>query len=144
MTRYGRDGRRGYQGGTRAGGRLSRGIPYLRDGRSAYFVQQNRGKKSLCVDREKPEGHAIVAVLVGRVDVVVENYSPGVIDRLGSITTRSARSIHESSCARFQPSGRADRSRPSQATTSSRRPTPQSLHDWRSERAAVSSEARCG
>ena len=36
-------------------GDLSRGFPYLRDGRSAYYVQQNRGKKSLCVDVKKPE-----------------------------------------------------------------------------------------
>ena len=31
-------------------GELSRGLPYLRNGRSAYFIQQNRGKKSLCID----------------------------------------------------------------------------------------------
>ena len=64
-------------------GDFSRGFPYLREGRSAYYIQQNRGKKSLCVDVKKPEGHAIVAELVGKVDVVVENYAPGVIKRMG-------------------------------------------------------------
>ena len=64
-------------------GDFSRGFPYLRDGRSAYYIQQNRGKKSLCVDVKKPEGHAIVAELVAKVDVVVENYAPGVIKRMG-------------------------------------------------------------
>jgi crotonobetainyl-CoA:carnitine CoA-transferase CaiB-like acyl-CoA transferase len=64
-------------------GDFSRGFPYLRDGRSAYYIQQNRGKKSLCIDVKKPEGHAIVEELVKKVDVVVENYAPGVIMRMG-------------------------------------------------------------
>jgi len=51
--------------------------------RSAYYIQQNRGKKSLCLGVRKPEGHAIVEELIGKVDVVVENYAPGVIKRMG-------------------------------------------------------------
>jgi hypothetical protein len=35
-------------------GDISRGVPYLRDGRSAYYVQQNRGKKSLCLELKNP------------------------------------------------------------------------------------------
>jgi len=35
-------------------GDFSRSFPFLKDGRSAYFVQQNRGKKSLCLDPKKP------------------------------------------------------------------------------------------
>lgn len=65
------------------GGDHSRHLPFQRDGRSGYFVQQNRGKKSLCVDLRKPEGAAIVRELVPKVDVVVENFAPGVIGRLG-------------------------------------------------------------
>src|SRR5258708_40293051 len=53
------------------GGDRSRGLPYLRDGRSGYFVQQNRGKKSVCVDLKKPAGHALVRELVAAVDVMV-------------------------------------------------------------------------
>lgn len=65
------------------GGDFSRGFPFLRDGRSGYYIQQNRGKKSLCVDVKQPAGHAIIEALAGKVDVVVENYAPGVIKRMG-------------------------------------------------------------
>ena len=41
-------------------GDISRGVPYLRDGRSAYYVQQNRGKKSLCLDLKNPAAAAII------------------------------------------------------------------------------------
>jgi crotonobetainyl-CoA:carnitine CoA-transferase CaiB-like acyl-CoA transferase len=64
-------------------GDFSRGFPYLRDGRSAYYIQQNRGKKSLCVDAKKAEGRQVIAELVKKVDVMVENYAPGVIKRMG-------------------------------------------------------------
>jgi crotonobetainyl-CoA:carnitine CoA-transferase CaiB-like acyl-CoA transferase len=65
------------------GGDRSRRLPYLRDGRSGYFVQQNRGKKSVCVDLNDPRGFAIVRALVAAVDVMVENFAPGVIARHG-------------------------------------------------------------
>jgi crotonobetainyl-CoA:carnitine CoA-transferase CaiB-like acyl-CoA transferase len=65
------------------GGDRSRYLPYLHDGRSGYFVQQNRGKKSLCVDLKNPVGYAIVRDLVTAVDVMVENFAPGVITRNG-------------------------------------------------------------
>src|SRR5262249_44493466 len=45
--------------------------------------QQNRGKKSLCLDVRHPKGVAILRELVKQVDVIVENYSPGVIARMG-------------------------------------------------------------
>jgi len=64
-------------------GDISRGVPYLRDGRSAYYVQQNRGKKSLCLDLKHPAANAIIKELIPKVDVLVENYAPGVIGRLG-------------------------------------------------------------
>ena len=57
--------------------------PVVRDGRSGYFVQHNRGKKDLCLDAKTPEGLAILKGLVKKVDVLVENYAPGVIGRLG-------------------------------------------------------------
>jgi crotonobetainyl-CoA:carnitine CoA-transferase CaiB-like acyl-CoA transferase len=65
------------------GGDRSRHLPYLRDGRSGYFVQQNRGKKSVCIDLKNPVGYAIVRELVSAVDVMVENLAPGVIARHG-------------------------------------------------------------
>jgi CoA:oxalate CoA-transferase len=58
-------------------------IPYVRDGRSAYYVQQNRGKKSLCVDLKTPEGLALIKELIPKVDIAVENFTPGVIARIG-------------------------------------------------------------
>ncbi len=61
----------------------SRLLPFVKQGRSAYFVQQNRGKKSLCLDFDKPESIAILRALVPTVDVVVENYGPGVMEKLG-------------------------------------------------------------
>jgi CoA:oxalate CoA-transferase len=64
-------------------GDLCRNFPYIKDGRSAYFVQQNRGKMSLCIDVKSPEGSAIVRKLIPQVDVLVQNYAPGVIGRMG-------------------------------------------------------------
>ena len=58
------------------------GVP-RRNKRAGGFVQQNRGKRSLCVDLRRPEGIALVKALVPHVDVVVENYSAGVMDRRG-------------------------------------------------------------
>ena len=65
------------------GGDPSRLLPLVVDGRSGYFVQQNRGKQSLCVDLRTPEGIAIVKALVAKVDVVVENFGPGVMEKRG-------------------------------------------------------------
>jgi crotonobetainyl-CoA:carnitine CoA-transferase CaiB-like acyl-CoA transferase len=64
-------------------GDISRAVPFIRDGRSGYFVQQNRGKKSLCVNPRKPAGLALLKELVPKVDVLVENYSPETIAHLG-------------------------------------------------------------
>ena len=61
----------------------ARGFDYIRDGRSAFFVQQNRGKESLCVDLRKPEGVELVKQIVPKIDVVVENFAPGVIGNMG-------------------------------------------------------------
>lgn len=54
-----------------------------RGGRSGLFIQQNRGKRSLCVDMRSPEAIALLKDLVGKVDVVVENSTPGVMGRKG-------------------------------------------------------------
>jgi len=65
------------------GGDFSHNFPFIKDGRSGYYVQQNRGKKSLCIDVKNPKGLAIIKELLPKVDVVVQNYAPGVIDRMG-------------------------------------------------------------
>lgn len=64
-------------------GDLSRALPFLKDGRSAYLIQQNRGKKSLCIDAKHAKGREIIKSLIPKVDVVTENFSPGTIARLG-------------------------------------------------------------
>jgi crotonobetainyl-CoA:carnitine CoA-transferase CaiB-like acyl-CoA transferase len=63
------------------GGDPSRLLPFVKNGRSAYFIQQNRGKKSLCLDFSKPETIDLLHGLAAKVDVVVENYGPGVLER---------------------------------------------------------------
>jgi CoA:oxalate CoA-transferase len=55
----------------------------LRDGHSTYFGQLNAGKRSLALDLKSPEAIKLVHRLVAETDVVVENFRPGVMDRLG-------------------------------------------------------------
>jgi crotonobetainyl-CoA:carnitine CoA-transferase CaiB-like acyl-CoA transferase len=64
-------------------GDRSREFDYVRDQRSAFFIQQNRGKKSICVDLRRREGVELIKQLVPNVDVVVENFAPGVISKMG-------------------------------------------------------------
>ena len=61
----------------------TRAFPPHRDGESHYFLSVNRGKKSLVVDLKTPAGVALVKDLAGQCDILVENYRPGVMDRLG-------------------------------------------------------------
>ena len=61
----------------------SRKLPNFKDGRSAYFIQHNLGKKSLCLDISKPEARELLLKLVEKADVIVENFSPGIIGRFG-------------------------------------------------------------
>jgi len=49
--------------------------------RSGLHIQQNRGKRSVCLDMFTSEGQQIIRDLAGHVDIVVENFSPGVLDR---------------------------------------------------------------
>lgn len=51
--------------------------------RSLFFVQHNRGKKSVCINLRDPRGMALIAELVQHVDVVVENFKPGVMADMG-------------------------------------------------------------
>ena len=65
------------------GGDPSRLLPVGRNGRSGYYVQQNRGKRAICVNFDRPESWALLADLSRRVDIVVENFGPGVLERRG-------------------------------------------------------------
>ncbi len=48
-----------------------------------YFVAANRGKRSITLDLQTPEGQDIVRKLAAESDVVLENYKVGTLDRLG-------------------------------------------------------------
>ena len=52
-------------------------------GQSAYFVQYNSGKKSLCMDLRKDTGKEILGELVKISDVFVQNFRPGTIEKMG-------------------------------------------------------------
>ncbi len=57
--------------------------PPFQGGESAYFLSINRNKKSVTVNLKAPEGRKIVLDLAARSDVFLENFAPGVADRLG-------------------------------------------------------------
>src|SRR6202008_3855244 len=50
---------------------------------SALFVSSNRGKRSLALDLKRPEAAKIMRKLIGRSDVLVQNFRPGTMERLG-------------------------------------------------------------
>jgi crotonobetainyl-CoA:carnitine CoA-transferase CaiB-like acyl-CoA transferase len=53
------------------------------DGISAFYLAANRNKRSLAVDLKHSEGKELILRLLERADVVMENFRPGVMDRLG-------------------------------------------------------------
>jgi crotonobetainyl-CoA:carnitine CoA-transferase CaiB-like acyl-CoA transferase len=53
------------------------------NGMSAAFAAINRGKRGIAVDLQRPEGSKLVFELARRADVIVENFLPGVADKLG-------------------------------------------------------------
>lgn len=59
----------------------ARGIPVTRNRRSAYYIQHNRGKQSLCVDYSKPDTIPLLHELIKTADIVVENYGPDVMKK---------------------------------------------------------------
>ena len=65
------------------GGELARLLPMHREGRSAYFIQHNVGKKNMAMNLATPEAQAICRDLIRQADVVVENFSPGVMKQHG-------------------------------------------------------------
>lgn len=64
-------------------GDFARGMFLVADNLGAMFQYTCAGKKSLCVDFKKPAGVKVAKELAARVDVVVENFAPGVMKKLG-------------------------------------------------------------
>jgi len=56
--------------------------PFL-EGKSAYFMSINRGKESIALDLKKPEDKRIFETLLEKADVLVENFRPGTMEKLG-------------------------------------------------------------
>ena len=61
----------------------TRAFPPTRDGESHYFMSVNRNKRSIAVDLRDPRGRDVILDLAQVVDVIVENFRPGVMERLG-------------------------------------------------------------
>lgn len=55
----------------------------FKNGASGYFIMLNRGKKGITMDFRKPQAVEIFKEMVKTADVVVENFKPGVMDKLG-------------------------------------------------------------
>lgn len=55
----------------------------IRDGLSWYFANYNRNKKSITLDLYSEEGKAVLRRLIAECDVIVENYRPGVMQKMG-------------------------------------------------------------
>lgn len=64
-------------------GDIQRHVGSRRNGYSGFFHVLNRGKRSLAVDLGTAEGVDIVRRLARQADVVIQNFRPGVVDRLG-------------------------------------------------------------
>lgn len=56
------------------------------DPQSTYFMSCNRNKESISLDLKSGDGQAVLRGLLERADVVIENFRPGVMDRLGFST----------------------------------------------------------
>jgi len=64
-------------------GDVVRQRPPQRGGISTYYAAMNCGKRSVVLDLQTPEGRALARSLAAKADVVVENFRPGVMKRLG-------------------------------------------------------------
>jgi crotonobetainyl-CoA:carnitine CoA-transferase CaiB-like acyl-CoA transferase len=66
------------------------GPPFV-EGESTYFLSANRNKESVTADLKSAEGKEFLTKLVRKADVLIENFRPGVLDRLGF----STEALHE-------------------------------------------------
>jgi crotonobetainyl-CoA:carnitine CoA-transferase CaiB-like acyl-CoA transferase len=64
-------------------GDFARGYDTTVHGQASYFVWLNRGKQSIELDVKSADGRAVLAALVARADVLVQNLAPGAAERLG-------------------------------------------------------------
>ena len=57
--------------------------PPFQEGESAYFLSVNRNKESVTLNLKHPDGRRVLDTLIARADVLVENFRPGTLDRMG-------------------------------------------------------------
>jgi itaconate CoA-transferase len=67
----------------RAEGDFARHYDRHVEGQSTYFVWLNRGKESIVLDLKAPDDQALLACMIGRADVLVQNLVPGALGRMG-------------------------------------------------------------
>ncbi len=66
------------------GGDIGRGwVPPYTGGQASYFLGMNAGKKGLCINLKNPRGRELCLSLAEKVDILVENFRPGTLDRMG-------------------------------------------------------------
>jgi crotonobetainyl-CoA:carnitine CoA-transferase CaiB-like acyl-CoA transferase len=71
------------------GGDFARAYDTTAQGLASHFVWLNRSKESLTLDLKRPEAQEVLARLLARADVFVQNLAPGAADRLGLRAKRS-------------------------------------------------------
>jgi crotonobetainyl-CoA:carnitine CoA-transferase CaiB-like acyl-CoA transferase len=80
------------------GGDEARGMPPFMRGESAPFMIWNRNKRSVVIDLKTDAGKAQLLALIDKADVLIENFRPGTLDRLGlgwpSLRERNLRLIY--------------------------------------------------
>ena len=64
-------------------GDITRTVNPRINGLATYFVQQNVGKRNISLDTTKPEAVELLLRLADQCDVLIENFRPGVLDRIG-------------------------------------------------------------
>jgi crotonobetainyl-CoA:carnitine CoA-transferase CaiB-like acyl-CoA transferase len=60
-----------------------RQLGIVKDGMSSYYFQHNHGKRSLAVDLRQQRGRELLLAMIPKIDVLVENFAPGVIADMG-------------------------------------------------------------
>jgi len=82
-----------------SGGDMGRGWgPPFAGSQSSFFLGLNRGKQGIAIDLKRPEGLDLSLHLIDQMDVVVENFRPGAMDRLGlgyaAVSERNPRLVY--------------------------------------------------
>ena len=117
---------------------------------SLYFTMLNHNKRSITIDTKKPKGKAVLETLIKQCDVLVENFAPGALDRMGFSWER----IHELNPRWWSPRSRVSApasTRTARSTRTSRsalavrrrRPAPKTARRWSPARRSATAAPGC-